>query len=284
MAASCKQAEKKAGEPSAEKPTPAGSGSAPAPTSAFANVSIVKDGKPMPIANALVKQLPDGKLQLYLGEGGTCAQLLTNVFDGKQQHILLDLPVRLAPDGTETRTVSGVYMGPPEDADPGATAAVKGDLAKGSKVAIDFAFSAKAAKLEGKGSLVAESCGDQDVSKGPLPKADHPSTATMTIANKRIPIRAALVKGERIELSDFPRDCIAAWFIGASLKKDTGWHLSGQRFEKPVDGEGAGLTVLFGTKGASADGPTVQLTLGGEGKVGDYPVKLDGTIEALACP
>lgn len=281
IATSCKQAETQA-------PAKGSAGSAKAALDAAtapppATVSIVKDGKPQPTEKAFVKQLPDGKLQLYVGEGGSCEQLLTNVFDGKNESILIDLPARLAPDGTESRTVSTVYDGPSEDVDPGATATVKGDLAKGNKVTIDFAFTAKAAKLEGKGSVVAESCGDQDVSTK-LPKAEHPSKAKMTIANKTLPIRAALVKGTTIELSDFPRDCVSAWYIGASLKKDGTWRLSGQRFEKPVDGEATGLTVTQGAKGTSADGPTVQLTVGGEGKVGDYPVKLEGTIEALACP
>jgi hypothetical protein len=281
MVAACK-----GGAKSNEKPAGGGSalGSAPPSASSASTLSIVQDGKPIPVENAFVKQMPDGKLQLYVGQGGSCGELLTNLFNGKNQHVLVDLPSVLNSDGTESWTVTDVYVMPPETADPGGKVNVKGTLAKGSKVDIELQFTSAAAKLEVKGNVTAESCGEPDVSTGPLPKAQHASTATMTIANKAIPIRAALVKGKNVELSDFPRDCSSAWFIGAALKRDGDWHLSGRRFAKPVDGGGDGLTVTEGAKGTSADGPTVQLTLGGAGKVGDYPVKLDGTVEALACP
>ena len=279
MVAACK-----GGAKSNEKPAGSGSAAAGSAATSASSLSIVHDGKPIPVEKAFVKAMPDGKLQLYVGQGGSCDELLTNVFNGKNEHVLVDLPSVLNADGTESWTVTDVYVMPPETADPGGKVNVKGALTKGSKVEIELAFTSAAAKLDVKGNVIAQSCGEPDVSKGPLPKAQHASTATMTIANKAIPIKAALVRGKNVELSDFPRDCSSAWFIGAALKREGDWHLSGRRFAKPVDGGGDGLTVTEGAKGTSDDGPTVQLTLGGAGKVGDYAVKLDGAVEALACP
>lgn len=263
----------------------AGSGSAAMPTASASKLSVMRDGAAIPSTVALVKSQPDGKIQLYVGDAGTCEQLLTNVFDGKNKYALIDIHTLLAADGTESYAIGDVYgSGAPETAEAGGKATVAGSLDKGSKLDINLDFTAKAAKLEVKGSVTAESCGPQDVSKGPLPKAQHASTAVMTIANKAYPIKAALLKGENIELTDFPRDCSSAWFIGARLEKDSSWHISGRRFATKVDGAGEGLTVTQGDKGTSDDGPTVKLTVGGSGKIGDYPVKLEGTIEALACP
>jgi hypothetical protein len=270
-------------KPSEGSATPTGSAGSAAPKAPASTLNVTKDGAAVPVEHAFVKQLPDGKLQLYVGEGGSCEQLLTNVFDGKNASLLIDLPSRLAADGTESFAVGDIYDGPSEAADPGAKVTVKGALTKGNKVAIDLDFTSKAMKVEVKGSVTAESCGEQDTSTGPLPKAQHASTATMTIANKSLPIRAALVRGKAVELSDFPRDCTSAWFIGAKLEHDTDWKLSGQRFAQEVSGPGEGLTTTLGARGTSDDGPTVQITVGGTGNVGDYPVKLDGTIEALDC-
>jgi hypothetical protein len=245
------------------------------------------DGEPLPADHAFVKRLPDGKLQLYVGAGGSCQELLTNLFDGKNPHVLIDLPSRLAADGTESFTVTGVYFGPPTDADAGATASVKGKLDKGSKVQIDLAFTApggRGEKLAVKGSVDAVSCGDADTSKGPLPKATHASSASFTIAKKKLAIRGALRRGDDIELTDFPRDCTSAWFLGARVQRVRGkWILDGGRFASQSEGTPQALEVKAGKTGTSADGPIVELVLSGSDKIGDYSVSLSGKIEAIDC-
>jgi hypothetical protein len=45
----------------------------------------------------------------------------------------------------------------------------------------------------------------------------------------------------------------------------------------------ANLVIMPGTTGTSADDPTVELALGGSGSIGDYPIVLAGSIEAVAC-
>jgi hypothetical protein len=292
--ASCKATAPDAG---AKEPAPSAvpRSSARAPTAApvdstplaSATLTINVDGKPMKWEHAFVKRLPDGKLQLFVGPGGSCAELLINLFNGSARHLLVDLPSKLAADGTESYAVAGLNYGPPTDADPGGIAKVSGNLRAGSRVDIELAFRAKGGRdeqLEVKGRVVAESCGDQDTSKGVLPNATHASSASMTIAKKKIPIRAALVKGDTVELSDFPRDCTTAWFLGARLRRENGkWLLDGTRFEKETEGAPTALTVKSGKSGKSADGPTVELTLSGSDKIGDYPITITGTVEAIDC-
>lgn len=284
-----------ASAPRASSPTPTVSEAKTTPppvdstplTPSSEKLTVNVDGKPMSWAHAFVKRLPDGRLQLYVGPGGACSELLINLFNGTAPHLLVDLPSKLAADGTEAYAVEGLNYGPPTDAEPGGLAKVKGNLRAGSKVDIELAFRAKGGrdeKLEVKGRVVAESCGEQDTSKGVLPNAIHASTATMTIAKKKIPIRAALVKGDTVELSDFPRDCTAAWFLGARIRRESGkWLLDGTRFEKEIDGAPTALMVKPGKTGKSADGPTVELTLSGSDKIGDYPVAITGTVEAIDC-
>src|SRR5436190_1271150 len=79
-------------------------------------------------------------------------------------------PTHLEPDGKLTYGVSSVYMGMPTDPDAGGTATVSAMPAKGTKVDIDLAFTAKTGreqKLSVKGSLSAEGCGEQDAATGP---------------------------------------------------------------------------------------------------------------------
>ncbi|MBA3542259.1 MAG: hypothetical protein H0T79_21770 [Deltaproteobacteria bacterium] len=254
----------------------------------FAKLSVTVNEKPVTFTRAFIKHLPDGQYQLWMGErGGSCAALLDNTFDGKIHDLLVNLPVRLAADGKETGTVADLsYSMPPTDADPGGTSTVKGDPVKGAKLDVDLAFTGeggKGEKLVVKGSLVAESCGeDMDPQVG-MPKAPHPSTATMTIAGKVFKIGGAIKKDERYELVEVPRECDAAKHIGARLQVAYGvWRLDGTRFGKEHSSDAA-FVVTPGATGTSADGPVVELTLSGEGKVADYPVKLDGKVEALVC-
>jgi hypothetical protein len=250
---------------------------------------IAIDGVPQPAARGFVKRRPDGSLQAYVGEGGTCDQLLTNVFDSKHESILIDLPSRLAPDGTETHTVELVYLAGGSDATPDgpATATVTGTADAGTPVelAIEFVGPEDSGKLVTiKGAMTLEACGDQDVSKETFTKARHPSNALLTVATRKFPVMAALRRGATIELFDFPRDCVAARYLGVKLTYDGAtWRLSGKRFASEIAGEAKGLSIKPGAAGTSDDGPTVLLDLAGTDKLGDYAIALDGTVEAIDC-
>jgi hypothetical protein len=237
---------------------------------------------------AFVKRQPDGRLSLYVGQKGSCGELLRNVFDDPSPHILIDLPARLAPDGSERFTVGSVYFGPPIEANPGGVASVRGDASTGRKTAVELAFTARTdhgEALDVLGKVVADGCGDADTSRGPLPKAKHASTAVLTVAKKRIPLRGAIVRGKSVELTDFPRDCDAAWHIGARLRLEAGsWRLDGMRFAGTSAADAPALSVVRGAAGTSADGPTIELELSGADRVGDFDVKLSGKVEAISCP
>jgi hypothetical protein len=255
----------------------------------FDDLRVTVDGKRMSIEHAFVKRRPDASLLLYMGEGGSCRELLDDLFDGKAKHLLVDLPQRLAPDGKESYDVTDVYLGPQTDADKGGTATVQGPLTQGSTVTIALSFTAKGGKdekLAVEGSLGAESCGDEDTSKNLPLKAKHPSTATMTIAGKTFPIVGAIRSTAGIvELTDFPRDCVSAGFIGARLSWSGGlWQLDGSRIAETDGALEAGLKMKIGKHGTSPDGDTVSLTLSGSQKLERYTVAIDGTVEALDCP
>jgi len=245
------------------------------------------DGRPMAHGRAFVKRLPDGKLSLYVGQKGSCNELLMNLFDDPAPHLLVELPAKLAPDGSERYTIGGLYFGPPTDANPGGVARVRGDASVGRKTEIELAFTGQGGRgeaLDVKGKVHADGCGEPDTSKGPLPKATHPSTASMLIAKKRIAIRGALVRGESIELTDFPRDCQTAWFIGARLQRQSGsWRLDGARFTDASAGEAPALVVKRGNAGTGPDGPTVELELSGSDRIGEFGVGFSGKIQAIEC-
>jgi hypothetical protein len=250
---------------------------------------ITVDGAAQPGAGGFIKRRPDGSLQAYVGEGGTCEQLLANVFDGKNRSVLIDLATRLGPDGTDSHAVSLVYLDGGNDARPDAagTATLEGSADAGSTVelTIDFAGPDDAGKpVVVKGTVPLKGCGDQDVSGMTLTKAQHPSNALLAIAGRKFPVMAALRRGSTIELYDFPRDCSGAVYLGVAVAYDGAtWTLSGKRFASEVRGEAKGLSITPGAAGTSADGPTVSLALAGTDRVGDYAVAFDGTVEAIDC-
>jgi hypothetical protein len=313
-----------------DKGVDVGSGAVPAEQK-LDKLVVELDGKPVAMSSAVIKQLPDGKTQLYVSPRKvvTCTELLANVFNEKRPDtVLVDLPVRLGADGKEAGTVGDLYLGgPPKPADAGGTSTVTGPVTKGATVAIDLAFTGTGGngeKVSVKGSLTAEGCGDQPLEPGPgVPKQTHASTAKMTIAGKTFEIKGAIRKGTAIELLDWPRECLAAKFIGArvALATDGTWHLDGQRFASesvskpsiatgPAAGGGSAVGSGSGsagsgsaaagagsdavantfaakpgkeTAGAAGADSTVELALSGDGKIGDYTVKLEGTVEAIDC-
>jgi len=284
--APARSATARAVETSSAAPSASASAAAP-PGSAIA---VTLDGKALVVDHALVKRRPDGKLQLYLGQGGgTCEMLFDNVFDGKLAHVLVDLPTRLAADGNESLAVGDVHHHGPQTPDAGASAKLAGAFgAKGEKVALEIDAAAKSAGVSIKGKVSAESCGDEVRTTGPgVPSPALAANGTLTVAGKKLVLRGALVKGDGYELSDFPRDCTAAWFIGARLASKSGsYTLDGTRFADAVTGDGKGLSIKRAAgKPRKQDGvEVVTLELAGTGRVGAFEVSLGGTIEALVCP
>ncbi len=282
----------------------------------FPKLTAKIDGKDVVMESALIKQKPDGATQLYLTpkKVATCKELLSNVFDGGgDQRIIVDLPVYLGADGKETGGVGDIYMGAPRSADAGATSKVAGPTAKDAKVDVDLAFTVtngRGQKVDVKGTVTATGCGDQpDEPDMGIPRAKHASTAKMTIAGKSFPV-AAIRKGKTFELVDYPRQCMVAKYLGIRITNDGPiWKLDGKRIQdmKMFDpsipaikaGSGSGsatpeapkptwkITASKAQKGAGtgsdATDATVELALEGEGKIGDYPVKLEGTVEAIDC-
>ena len=243
---------------------------------------VVVDGASIAVETAFFKRFPDDHLELVLGEHASCGQLLVNVFDGRRPYVLVDLPRQLLADGREQYGVGDVWFHGPWRSQ--GTVAVKGGIAKGDRAEITLDVSSPDAKLAFKGTVTAESCGDEDAHAHDAVKGSHPSTATMTIANKTIAIRAAIVQGDLVELNDYPRTCDVLPLNGARLSRFHGkWTLDGARLPKPIDTTAQPFDIKLGAKGTSADGPTVQLALSGAAKIGDYTVALAGTIEALDC-
>ena len=133
------------------------------------------------------------------------------------------------------------------------------------------------------GQFDAEGCGEQVIP--PETKAVHPSTGVMWIATKKFPVRAAVLHGDTLTLLDQPKDCSnGTLLMGARLARANGkWTLDGTRLPVVAIADAPKLAVAAGATGASADGPTVQLALSGSDRIGDYPVGLEGSVEALDC-
>lgn len=267
----------KSHEPSATtgSAAPAGSGVA----TGASDITVKRDGKPLEVAHAFTKRMPDGRVQLYLGEGGSCDELLSSMFDGKQKHVLIDLKTLLLSDGKDQTAVGDVYAGPPAKSDEHSTAFIHGELSKGAKVPIDLEVTSAEAKLDVKGRVTAESCGDVDA---PPPAAA--GAATMTIAGKPFVVRAALARGNDLELSDLPRDCESAHYIGVRLRREGGtWKLDGARMPVEVTGPAKGLNVSNSpAKGSAAPGH-VMMSLQGSDSIGAFTVALAGDVDVTDC-
>jgi hypothetical protein len=270
------------------------------PTAAarFAKLEVAFDGKPVAIEHAFIKRLAPDRFQLYLtNEGGSCSELLDNLFNGSESKIdvLADLTPRLGADGTQVLEVSEIYEGGATiKIEPGQKVVVGGTADKGTptEVSLDFDAAGDGVKMAVHGSFVAEGCGLDDPGADGMPKEKHPSTGTIKIAGKTIPVLNAIVKGDDLMLSSGPKDCSGTtpWAEVILERRDKMWSVSGTWLEEPIavtqfpDEGTRALEVVPGTKGTSGDGPTVALALAGAGKIGDYTIELDGTVQALACP
>lgn len=252
-----------------------GSGAVAKPSTAFKDLVVTVEDKPIAVERALLKRMPDGRAQLYLGQRGTCEQLMTNVFDGKDAHILADLPNYLLSDGTESFGVGDVYTGPPAASDPQSTARIKFE---DKRAVVEVGITSPEAKLVAKGQFVAEMCGEQDA-----PPAAT-GGATMTIAGHAFPVRAALKRGDNLELTDLPRDCRSARYIGMRLQRERGtWRLDGKRIPAALTGAAPALKVERIPAEESPGPGLVLMALSGSDQVAAYPIALQGTATVTDC-
>ena len=270
---------------------------APPPPQAFA---LAIAGKPVTVKEAYVKALPiEGAYSVYLTDGkSSCQELMDSVYmrRDEDQTVLFSIGKRLAPDGALTSVVTDVMrMGRDVTIAPGSKATLDGNV-----LAVDVEVEvAGEGKIAMRGTLTPTPCGTQAYAAADLPKAKHPTTATITIAGKQVAITGARrkVRSDEIELSTAPLACTDSTPLGAILADYTRgfWHLRGAWLggvtlqndsmrDKDGQPETKGLVIEPGTAGSGPDGATIELALRGSGTIGGYSIALAGTIEAVDCP
>lgn len=279
----------------------AGSAAAPAVDNGLGKLAVKFSGKPVAIQRALIKRMEPDRYQLYLSsEGGSCAELLDNLFDSRDRiDVLANVAPRLNADGKQYLQITDVLEGAPTMViAPGARVAITGGAAAGEQVRVELDFTAAAQEasanglsIEVRGAFIAEGCGARPADTSGVPRAPHPTTAALTIARQRLELKGAIVRGggkaPDLVLSTGPKDCSGTTPWAAVILERSGgsWRASGtwlEREARPGDKPPA-LAAALGAAGRSEDGPTVQLALSGAGDLGGFPVALEGTIEALVC-
>lgn len=289
--------------PASAGPTASVSASAAAPS--FDKLTVTVDGAPVKIQQALIKRIPlAGRYQLLINDSVTqCDQLLDNLFDGKsvgENHLLLDIGQHLFADGTLAPVVTYSYGPGSMEQQKGTKVKITGKADKGEKVEVtlDMVELADKKKREVHGSFIAEGCGERaETDRSGMPKAKHPSAASITIAGKKLPIVGAIrtgrdPKARDLVLSSGPKDCSSTtpWAEIVLDQRGGIWHVTGQWLERELsnsmtpDENTKDMKVTAGAKGTSDDGPTVELKLEGKGKIDDFPIAIEGTVEAIECP
>jgi hypothetical protein len=270
-------------------------------------VTVSIAGKPMTVAQAYIKAQPiEGAYAVYLTSGkSSCEELLGGMYDrGKDdQTVLFSVGKRLAADGALTSEVVDLSrMGSDVTIAPGSKVSVEKAPDKGQRVevAVDADVEVKdEGKIAIHGRVVAEGCGMQSYDASSLPKAKHPSTATVTLAGTQVPLAGARrnVRTGELELSTAPLACTDSTPLGAVMAEYTrgfwavrGTWLGNTKLQntsmRESDGqpETKNLVIETGAARATDDGATIQLTLRGTGTIGGYAVALAGAIEAVDCP
>jgi hypothetical protein len=257
-------------------------------------------GKPVVVKEAYVKALPvDGAYSVYLTDGtSSCQELMDSVYmrRDEDQTVLFSIGKRLGSDGTLTSGVTDVLrMGRDVTIAPGSKAALDGDVLS---VDADVEVAGEGT-IAMHGKLTPKLCGTQAFAASDLPKAVHPSTATITVAGKQVSIVGARrkVRSDELELSTAPLACTDSTPIGAIMVDYTRgfWHLRGAWLgtatlqnnsmrDKDGQPETKGLVIEPGAAGAGEDGATIQLAVRGSGTIAGYSIALAGTVEAVDCP
>lgn len=287
LVAACGKGDKKA-----PPDDPGGSGSSTAAGSVD-KLDVSIDGKPVAMKRAFIKRVSPDQWRLHVSDDeGSCEELLSGVTNRKPgaTTFVATIGKRIKADGTEVTTVLDLWSGGHLSDAVLASATIEGSSDKGGTVEIELGKmidATKQRKLEIKGTLTAVGCGDQALPTVGLPKASHPSTAKLTVAGKQVPLVGAIRRGDDITLSTGPRDCTPPTVAAQAILEHapTGWTMSGTWFDQPQGGtEVPELKVAPGSTGSSVDGATVTLALSGSGKIAEYPISLDGSIEAIDCP
>lgn len=266
---------------------------------AFDKLIVTSDGKPVVMERAFIKRASPDQWRILVGDReGSCEELLSGVTNRQPggTSFVASIARRLKPDGSEAMVVSDFWSaGHPTDSVTGA-AKVTGELERGARIEVELGKITdvdKTRKLEIAGTFTAIGCGAQATPAAGLPKVPHPSTAAVTIAGKRVKLVSATRSGDAILVTSGPRDCSSPTVPAqATIQHRYGkWELAGTWFAEPSESTDRALgedktkdlVLTAGAAGTGADGATVALTLGGTGKLGEYPIAFEGTIEALDC-
>jgi hypothetical protein len=276
-----------AGPASLPGSAPSGSGSAIRPT-----LSVKLDGAPLAMERAFIKRQSPDQWRLLVGDKeGSCDELITGVTNRQQgaTSFVATISRQLGKDGKLETVVSTFWSaGHPTDAKLGAAKVAVPATPSGKKITVELApivdLDGKR-RLEISGALVADGCGDHaDVG---VPKVVHASTATITVAGHKLPLRGAILDGPSLTLYTTPKDCSTSKPFAQVMLTHAGgaWELSGTWLAEPatVADKDAKLAHDKGATGTSPDGPTAQLALTGTAVFGDHKVELAGAIEAIDC-
>lgn len=252
----------------------------PAPAQKLDGLQVSVDGKPLAIDRAFMRHLSPDVYGIVLGAGkGSCTE------DG---NVGFTIGKKLAATGHESFQITQLYS---RDFDLRIEQPIKIELA-GTRLTLP-PISAGKLTMSGHGDLV--DCPDQPPAGMGAPKVKHPSKARIIVAGKSLDIKGVTVQTRadkaaadlpNIVISTNVKDCSTITLPAPILleRTDGKWLLRGswlaaeQTTDQPTE-----LTFSANDVGKSIDGPTLELQLSGSGKIGDYTVKLDGTVEAIEC-
>ena len=265
----------------------------------FQKLKVTVNGKPVAMTRAFIKRVsPDQWRVLVSDKEGSCEELLSGVTNSVKGStgFVSTLRRHLKPDGTDEIAVTDFWTaGHPTEAKLG-TAMVAGPTDKDAKVEVTIAKivdddSGKI--LEAEGTFTAIGCGDQPADDAGVPKDSHVSAATITVAGKKLDVKNAIISGDDLTLSTGPKDCspTTPWSQVVIHHYAGRWCLRGTWFvDESCSQERAlpedtvkDLKVTLGAQGSGKDGPTIAVSVSGSGKIGAYPITLDGTVEAIDC-
>jgi hypothetical protein len=262
------------------------------PAAGFDKLTVTVNGVATPMQRGFIKRVSLDQWRIQVSDKeGSCDELISGVINSQQgaTSFVATLAKQLAPDGTESTVVTDLWAAGRATKAKLGIAKVTGSADRDSKVEIELAKIADtdgAKKLEIAGTLTATGCGDAEPTGAGIPKVEHVSAARVKIAGKQLDLKGAVKHGDELTLSTGAKDCsdVQPWAQAVLLRRGGTWELSGTLFAQTSTSAATDLKATPGATGKSKDGPTVALTLAGAGKVGDYPVALDGTIEAIECP
>ncbi len=193
LVAACGKGDKKA-DPNGT----AGSAGSAAETGSLDKLEVSVDGKRVPMKRAFIKRVSPDQWRLQVSDDeGSCDELLSGITNRKPgaTSFVATIGRRVKPDGTEITSVLDLWSGGHLADAVLASAVVDGNTDKGNKVNVELGMmidATKQRKLEIKGPLTAVGCGDQPSPPVGLPKAKHPSTATISIAGHSLPLASAI--------------------------------------------------------------------------------------------